>query len=339
MNQDDQAKADLETNEAGSEVDNHAEHDPSEGATDLDSYNKLVGDLMSSQAEAEEEEEAAEESQEEDGNGEEEEAESEEEADAEEEEEEEPDDEPKKAKSIRVKPSDEIEATAFALKRQNPKWSLDECLSKAKLVHGDEASAEDGSDPALPKSLDEAKDRLKELRTAKKKAFDDLEFSEAARLDSEIDDLRDHMDALKVRETDQQRARESEFTEAVKLSQEKAVLLYPATTDANSALVKRMEELDAQMQDDDNPLFYSPDKAFKLAQMAANDLGIAPRNPKAPAKPVKKTVPSRPVQPASGSARSSTPVSSAAKLDSAIDDLQSMDDYEKMVQALGVSGD
>jgi len=355
MPQDDQAEADqLDDELPGSDHDAGHEHDPDLGATDLDSYRELVDNLQNGQAQAVEEESASEDANDEDS-GEEgaeseeseegSEAEDGEESDEDEEEEavEEEAEESAAQTRFRIRAADKVEATALDLRKRNPEWSLETCLAKAKLVHGEEPAqeADEAQDAGLPKTVSDTKAKIRELLAKKAEAFENLDYAEGARFESEIEDLRDHMDALRVNEVEHETVQQHAYQEAVQRSQKKAVAIYPDTTDANSALVKRMEEIDRQMKADENPLYYSPEKSFKLAQMAANDLGIAPRNPqKAAAKPPgKKANASRPIQPASGSARTATPASASTKLESAIDGIQSMDDYETMVESLGVTGD
>jgi hypothetical protein len=333
MTQDAQAQADLETTQTGEDLETDAAHDPIDGATNLKDYDALLEESLKPQADAVEEEELDPEEAEEDiGNGEEPET---EEAETPEEEapEDTVEDEGKPQERFRIRAANEVEATALLLKKQNPGWSLEECLSKSKTIHdAPEDHTEDATaDAESPKTVAEVRSRIDALRQAKAEAYETLEFAEVARLDLEIDTLRDALDEIKEQEIRKEQLLEMEFNQAVEHSQNKAVSIYPDTTKADSPLVKRMLEIDRQMKDDGNPLYFSPDKPFKLAQMAANDIGIAPRNPKSAATPARPMVKSRTVQPASGNARTTAPTSPTDKIDQAVDQVSDIASYDALL--------
>jgi hypothetical protein len=333
MPQDAQAQADLETTQTGEDLETDAAHDPIDGATNLKDYEALLEESLKPQADAVEEEIDSEEAEEDAGNGEETET---EETETPEEEiaEDTVEDEGKPQERFRIRAANEVEATALLLKKQNPGWSLEECLSKSKTIHGTpEDHSEDAEDAKsdAPQTVAEVRDRIQALREAKKEAYETLEFAEVARLDLEIDSLRDSLEEIKEKEIRKEQLLEMEFNEAVDHSQKKAVAIYPDTTKADSPLVKRMLEIDRQIKDDGNPLYFSPDKPFKLAQMAANDLGIAPRNPKSAASPARPVVKSRTVQPASGNARTTAPTSPNDKIAQAVDQVSDIASYDALL--------
>jgi hypothetical protein len=94
-----------------------------------------------------------------------------------------------------------------------------------------------------------------------------------------------------------------------------AVEYYPDTANKDSALTKKMYEIFDVLQDTKNPLVNDANLPIRLAQMAANELGIAPKTAsKAPVKPAvvapspsaaRRSQPT--IQPASGNARTNSP--------------------------------
>jgi hypothetical protein len=336
MPQDAQAQADLETTQTGEDLETDAAHDPIDGATNLKDYEALLEESLKPQADAVDEEELDPEEAEEDaGNGEEPETEEAEEAPEEESipEDTVEEDEGKPQERFRIRATNEVEATALLLKKQNPGWTLEDCLSKSKTIHGtpeDTAYAPADKEEG-PKTVTEVRARINALRDAKAEAFEALEFTEASRLDREIDTLRDALDEIKEQEVRNEQLLEMEFNQAVEHSQNKAVAIYPDVTQAASPLVKRMVEIDRQMKEDGNPLYFSPDKPYKLAQMAANDIGIAPRNPKSATNPARPMAKSRTVQPASGNARTTAPTSPTDKIEQAVDQVDDIASYDALL--------
>ncbi|MBE2178868.1 MAG: hypothetical protein IAE97_00145, partial [Chthoniobacterales bacterium] len=250
-------------------------------------------------------------------------------------------------KRFRVQAADQVEARALELRKRNRDLSLEECLTRAKAELGVTDPPSDPNAPAMPKTLEEARTALSTLRQERKKAFgEDMDFAKAAELDDQIEALRDHMDVLRDRETSEAERQRTEFLENVEASKSKAVELYADVAVAESALCKRMAEIDQTLQDNDDPLFFSPDKPLKLAQMAAAELGIAPKSrkpaasqPQAPApKPeaIRHAAPKpAPVVPASGNARTtSTTQPKTGQLEAEIDRVEDVGDYKKLVKGL-----
>lgn len=346
MPQDDQAEADLDDTSTGADQ-TGAEHDSEiSGATNLDEYRALVDQYSSQPAQAVVDDEPTYDEPEGNGEGTEEESDEQSSEEEDEQEEESPDpeeesdeeNEPAAQTRFRLKAKNQVEATALYLRKQNPDWSLEDCLAKAKQALGvtdkkDDAPV-DEVDDGTPKTVAEARQKLAQLRADKKAAYEALELDKVGEIDEQIENLRDLMPDLHERERNADVAQQQEFESTVENSKAKAVQFYPDVTDSNSALVKKMAEIDAALKETDNPLFSSPDKPWKLTVMAANELGIAPKASQKPAaKPAPKPATRRPVQPASGAARSTPPASAAAKVDEQIEGIGSMADYENLVSS------
>lgn len=361
MPKEDQAQADLDQHVPGDPaVAADSSHDPDEGATKLDAYNAQLADLMNAAPgletpaepppeEAAEEPPAEEEAAADDAEAPPE-AEPAEEAKGDGEEDEPDDDEPKPSTTIkttrfRIPVSDEVAVEALGLKKRHPDWSLTKCEEKAKAILGKptEADGEAAPDTGQPaETVESCRAKLKELREAKAQAIEDVDFAEVAKFDLEIEGLRDRIEDLRVEEARAEQSEREAFIADVDRSKNLAVEVYPATADADSALVAKMVEIDKTLQELDDPLFFSPNKPFKLAQMAAAELGIAPNTQrgkaaKSPQNGAPKAPPaSRPTtHPASGNARTSTPTANSrfsAELAKAA--AGGLHDYEAIVAGL-----
>lgn len=70
-----------------------------------------------------------------------------------------------------------------------------------------------------------------------------------------------------------------EFDDRAAAAQARAVIYYPAVKDPKSALVKKMNAIDAAWKEAGDKRFYSPEKPYTLAVLAARELGIKPVAP------------------------------------------------------------
>jgi len=67
-----------------------------------------------------------------------------------------------------------------------------------------------------------------------------------------------------------------DFAAAVQRSRQQALQHYPGCMTDGSPLHSKIPEIGAMLKQHDNPIVNSPDAPFKITQMAANELGIAP---------------------------------------------------------------
>lgn len=177
--------------------------------------------------------------------------------------------------------------------------------------------------------------RIQELEELDAHASSELQFEEALQHRLEANKLRNQLLDLKIEEREAKKRKEQEQqsqydAEWVK-STRMAVAYYPDTTKADSPLVKRMEEINARMERLGDPIFHSPNKPFQLAKLAARELGIPMADPKAP---VQKRTTTRPVNPASGNARTTT-TDPAKRTSDVIDGIKTTADFEKLVAGIG----
>mgnify|MGYP006905789511 CR=1 FL=1 len=248
----------------------------------------------------------------------------------------------KKPPQYRFRPEDEVEALAFDIKKRaqkaGKKVTLEDALTQAKTILGADTKEEGGTE--YPDSIEGSKAMLADLRAQRKKAFaSDLDFELVADLDEKIDALKDHIGSLNTAESEALRKQEAEWDSTLEKSKGAAVTAYPDCTNPASALVKEMNKIDAALKETENPLYHSPEKPFKLAQMAANNLGIAPKTAaSAPAKPAASSQPvkkpaaaataARPAKPASPPMSGCTVGQIAA---SALDEVQDEDSWRAAV--------
>lgn len=242
------------------------------------------------------------------------------------------DPEPGTSNRFRIRAKDDVEAEALALRKRHPDLSLKDCIAKAELILGVGVESEEAQEEVSQGDTAESVNaQIEELRRLRKEATSEMEFDTVSDLTDQIDDLRDRREELKVwesqvraeSETRAQQSFETDYTKSERL----AVTYYPDTTNPDSAMVKRMVELDTRMRDLGDPLYHSPDKPFLLAKAAARDLGVIMTKPgNAPAKPSRSST--SPMQPASGN-RSTTSTDSSRTLEAEIDALDSLQDYER----------
>lgn len=347
MPNDDQAEADLREDPTTGDdpAAQDASHDPENlGATDLDDYHREVAAILEQGDQPANEEEPAEEESSTEGEEEDapdespEEEEAEEDAPAEEEEEAE---DTKAQSRFRIRASDDVEAEALALRKRHPDWSLKKCIETAETILGVKTADTDNEEEAPPpRSTADVTKELADVRAARKQALAEMEFEKLAELDDRIEDLRDEREELRLSEMQVQASKKDaesvRFDTEYEQSETRAVAHYPDCTNPESALVKKMTELDQRAKSLEDPIFFSPNKPFLLAQAAAKELGILMADPKAPKPPAKKqAAPRRPVPPASGSARTTEPADSATKLEKQIGGVQTQEDYDKLVSSLG----
>jgi hypothetical protein len=95
-------------------------------------------------------------------------------------------------------------------------------------------------------------------------------------------------------------------------------------------MAKEILRLDAEMRSAGDPIYSHPDKAEVLIKQAAYNLKIPMNKPSSTAK---KTVQHRPIQPASGDARTATtdPAKRAADV---IAGIRTSDDFERLVASM-----
>lgn len=269
-------------------------------------------------------------------------------------------------KRIRLTGLSEAKALAMKIAARNPDMSFAEAERRANKQLGITAEAEDAGEEGgkkttetkaeakegnLPDTVEATRALIADLKAKRSVALGkDMNFTLAAELIDQIEAAQEHMSALReagIRKEEQGR---SKFEKDVQDAKGRAVEVYPDVTKADSPLVAKMREIDAQLEADENPLFHSPDKYFKVAQMAANELGIAPRRPGT--KTAEKTVvkkqavktadaPRSTVKqaaPIAGAAARSSQVTASQKAEEILGGVTDMESYEALTEQLRRKG-
>tara|TARA_R100000808_G_C2136521_1_gene144811 strand:- start:120 stop:1313 length:1194 start_codon:yes stop_codon:yes gene_type:complete len=212
----------------------------------------------------------------------------------------------------------ELENEFVSVKQRNPDVSIEDALSMAKKNLGIEevteakAESDEPEESAEPTMTSEEAQLEADAKAEEhRQAMVDLDFEKAAELAVEIRNLDKQVFELKSNEQKASIEAEKQFNANFDADQEKAVAMYPDAGSPNSKLAERMREIDQSLKDTGNDLYFSADKVSKIAQMAANEMGIAPlapgQKPKAAVKEKSSPKPPKkvPIPPpsASGSAK------------------------------------
>ena len=219
---------------------------------------------------------------------------------------------------VRIGNWSESERKALQIRARNPDLTLEQAMGMVKgegeLVRKQEQFV----------SPDDIEAKIDEMAQAKANAFKNLEFDKVAEFEVEMLKLNKELRKSERMATERQSAEQVNRTKGIEDAKSRSVEFYPDAAKADSALVKKMNEIFDTLVDTGNPLVKDPSMPFKLTQMAANELGIAPRNPnaKAPSPSIARKAPS--IQPASGNARTTpqAPLNAKALADK-LDDLES----------------
>ena len=203
----------------------------------------------------------------------------------------------------------------------------------------------------LPATAEATAAKLTELRAARTKAR--TEYSDIFRaneLTEEIEVLMDHQNVMRAHEqriADQaQRQQQEQGAAAAQASMQKAVDSYPLCTPAaqateqGKAFTAEMQRIFTQLETDDNPIVRDPNFYFRVAQMAGNNLGIAPGSPAPKAPTARAATPTarpaaRPAPIVPGTARTTAPVKAPDDLGKKLDAVGSIEEFNQM---MGIQG-
>jgi len=199
----------------------------------------------------------------------------------------------------------------------------------------------------LPATAEATQAKLTELRAARQKARkDDADIFKAQEITEEIEVLMEHKSVMQANEqrlADQTARQQAEQgATAASAAMQRTVASYPLclpeaqNTPEGQAFTAEMQRIYTQMEADGNPLLQDPGHYFKLAQMAGNNLGIAPGQaaPKAPAARAATTAPrlaARPAPIVSGTARTAVPVVARDGLLQKLDAVGTMDELNQLL--------
>lgn len=189
---------------------------------------------------------------------------------------------------LRLAKDDQVGRLAASYMKRNKDMPMEEALDRARKQMGIKPQAEAAAteqpvgDPQLPQTMEEASKAILGLRAERKKATVDLNFELASELSDKIDDLQQHRFALERAEERKQQQQVSAYEQQFSASEQRATDLYSFAGDPKSEGGKRMLEIESALKENDDPLYNSPDKPLRIAQMVARELNIAPRKKGAP---------------------------------------------------------
>jgi hypothetical protein len=227
---------------------------------------------------------------------------------------------------------DPIDATVAALRTANPNLSLKAALTLAEQALGTAEPAPKVDDTPPPPAVTDLRTELKELRAKHLKMTreyaDDSEFETVEARILEIEN--DLIPAAQQFEQQNQ----VQIAEAFEQHAARAVELYPDAAKEGSPLYNRMAQIHNDLEATGNPLVNAPDKALKIAQMAANELNIAPKTKQATAPAKTGTRSPAPMTRPLGDANARTSAPRQTRVEQVIDSIDSPEAFEKLVMAM-----
>jgi hypothetical protein len=245
---------------------------------------------------------------------------------------------------------DDVDRLAIVLKRRNPDMSLAEAIDRAKkqlgitAETGNTESAKPKSATVEPSQVDVLQEKLNALKERHAAALAEYDTANAAEVLKEIEEVTSKLvDARVAAKTTAPQKADADAENAKQVeaaSQRKALELYPDVANAQSPLFKRMLEIDNALRESDNPLYFDPGKYLRIAQMAANDLGISPGRKlaqKAAVKTEQVKTKASPPQPYVGVRTASTRAAGVTDIAQRVQSLQSEDDYRETLRAIGLA--
>lgn len=250
---------------------------------------------------------------------------------------------------LRLPEDDKVGRLAAAMMKRNRDMSMAEAVAKASAQLGitpketqTSSTKPEDTAPKMPATVQET-DAAKQGKWAEyRKAMAEVRLEDAANIMAEIDALTAHRFGLERSEERQAAADEAKFNKDFSASAAKASELYAFASDANSPGGKRMLEIERQLQENNDPLYYSPDKPLVVAQMVAAELKIAPKAktqaPAKPAAPAAQPAAKKGVVPAGGSRTTPPPVNQKPEIISRIQAIKPHDigALKALHQSLGI---
>ena len=208
---------------------------------------------------------------------------------------------PSQAKKLRLRlpEDDKVGRLAAAFMQRNRDMSMEAALDRARSQLGikpaqDKATQEAAPKSDLPQTVEEVEASIQALRAERKKANTELRFEEASDLSDKLDDMIQHRSELKAQAEAQKVHASREYDQKFAASESRATGLYEFASKPDSDGGKRMIEIDNALRENGDPLYESPDKPLRIAQMVAAELNIAPRKKGTPAAPAKPVAPAAP---------------------------------------------
>ena len=246
---------------------------------------------------------------------------------------------------LRIAENDQVGRLAAALMKRNRDMPMSEAVAKASEQLGikpqtnqQEVPKDDGR-PSLPQTIQEVETLRNQKLAEYTKAMSEVRLDDAAKINGELLSLTEHRFSLERNADRQAVETEARFNRDWDSSVAKATELYPFAADPKSPGGKRMLEIEAELQRNGDPLYSSPNKPLKLAQMVAAELSIAPRAKKpapAPAAVPAAPAPKKGVVTTGGSRTTPPPVNAKPEVQQKIEGIKSLNDLRQFSRSLGM---
>lgn len=198
-----------------------------------------------------------------------------------------PDDSPKKGFRPRLSNLDSRQQEAILLvkelKDKGQDISLSEAERRVNAKYGvtEQTRDERGQEPPKEESTFESRigsiaEQIAAKQAAADAAAEELDVKTALSLQREITALELEKIRLETAEQAKSGQEDAKFQEQVDRSRSRAVEIYPVASDKDHAIHTKASEIWETLQATNNPLVNDPEAPFKVYQMAANELSIAP---------------------------------------------------------------
>lgn len=249
---------------------------------------------------------------------------------------------------LRLPPeSDKVGRLALSIIKRNQDITMEEAIERARTQLGvkpkDTATATPAPKSDLPETVEAVDSQIDQLDAAREQAMVTVNFEEVAKIDRQLRKLDRHRVELERQAERQQVEKAASYDTAFSSSEKQAVKLYDFADKPESPGGKRMAEIDADLEANGDPLFHSPDKPLRIAQMVAAELKIAPRRPGKPAAPATAAAPAngvpaakKQVLPGGGSRTTPPPVNQPPAIDAKIKSVKSINDLRNLRKEMGL---
>lgn len=248
---------------------------------------------------------------------------------------------------LRLAESDKVGRLAASFIRRNKDMGMEEAVERARgqlgLKPKDATAAEPTPKSDLPETVETVDVEIERLDALREQAMVTVNFEEVAKIDRQLRKLDRHRTDLERLGERQKVEQAASYDTAFSSSEKQAVKLYDFADKPESHGGKRMAEIDADLEANGDPLFHSPDKPLRIAQMVAAELKIAPRRPGKPAAPATAAAPAngtsapkKQVLPGGGSRTTPPPVNQPPAIDAKIKGVKSINDLRNLRKEMGL---
>ena len=230
---------------------------------------------------------------------------------------------------LRLAADDKVGRLAASLMKRNRDMPMEEAVDRARTQLGIKTPESTTETPAvksdLPQTVEQTTAELYRLDIEREKALVELRFEDVAKIDRNMRKLDRHQVQLERQAEQSATAEAAAYDRGFTTSQTKAADLYEFAGKPESDGAKRMIEIEEVLKANGDPLYFSPDKPLRIAQMVAAELHIAPRRKGASAAPAKAAAPApatiqpkKQVLPGGGSRTTPPPTNQPSAVDQAI---------------------